>query len=357
MKETIPINKFILFKNKCNNEVLLFNKVISTPKVNLKKINLKNENLLSLILNKITLNNYQDKAKEYLENEFLGSNESLDSFTRQIYFKMITDEHFQYCYLKFYQIIISAYNFYGIKYDYSYLINLVETKYLMDIYNKDTLLGKIINKEIPSDRKFCYHNLVLIITLIKENILSYDLFNQIMKDFINNTHFSEELLVILKFYQEKQEEIISQLDLSKYSLRYQVILNEMLEKEEEVNDEITNDKLKPKNDEKDNLFRNIIEEYLFIEEIDEVITFIKKHLTTNLDHNKFVEIIIEIYLENENQNLLDLLMELYQKNYIKKPNILEGTITSIEKNKCGELKNIISFIKNIYHKNDIHIKL
>jgi len=350
MNDIIPINKFMLFKQKCNKEILLFNKVINSPKVDLKKLNLKNENLLALILNKITLNNYQDKAKEYLSNMFLGSNESLDNLTRQIYFKMISDEYFQYCYLKFYQFIISAYNHYGIKYDYSYLVNLVETKYLMDIYQKDTLLGKIINKEITDEKKFCYHNIRIIIILIKEKILSDNLYQHILKDFINKIDYAEELLVILKCYQEKQEEIISQLDLSKYNMRYKVIFEEML-----VTETVCDESpiiIKSKNDNKETLFRNIINEYLFIEEIDEIIIFVEKNLTSNLDKNKFVEIIIEIYLDNENQILLDLLIELYNKNFIKKHNIFEGTTTSIEKNKCGKLKDVI---KVFYQKHNIKL--
>lgn len=351
----IPIKNFLLFKNKCNKEILLFNKIISSPKVNLKKLNLKNENNLSLILNKITLQNYQDKAKIFLEKEFLGSNEALDSFTRQIYFKMLSDEHFQYSYLKFYQIIISAYNHYGIKYDYSYLVNLIETKYLMDIFNKDTLLGKIINKEIPNDKKYSYHNLVLIISMIKENILSEELFQNILNQFVNNQDYPEEILVILKNYPEKQSEIISKLNFENYGLRYQVIFKEMLENK--VEDIKIVDKIKKKTNEKENLFRNIIEEYLFNEEFEEILVFVKNNLNSNMDNNKFVEIAIEIYLENENKNVINMLMQLYQKNIIKKFNIIEGTITSIEKNKCGKLTNLIANIKSSYQNNKIKINL
>ena len=354
--KTIPIDIFLSFKNKCKKELLLFDEVIKDNyQLNLKQLNLKNGNNLSLILNKITLQNYPEKVKIFLQEEFLGNNNLLNKFTREIFVKMLQDINFQFCYLKFYTEIISAYNFYGIEYDFSYLINLVESKYLMDIHHKDVLLSKIIKENLSDDKSLVYHNLILISDLVKEKILDDKILDVIFNDLNQHLNLAEELYIFVK--ENPKPEFLQQIDLSKYNLRYQVLFSELnqinkqnsikLEKEQEL---IVNNK-------EENEIRNMIEEYLFLEEIEEILTYFKNKISTHQMKNLWVEVSLDLYLEEEENKILYLLMNLYKKKLINKSNINVGLNDLMKRNELNQenvmIKNIIKFL----NKHEINLPL
>ena len=343
--KNIPIEIFLSFKNKCKKELLLFDTIVKdNMQLNLKQLNLKNGNNLSLILNKITLQNYQDKVKIYLKEEFLGNNNLLNKFTRDIYVKMINDINFQFSYLKFYSEVISAYNFYGLSYDYSYLINLVESKYLMDIHHKDVLLSKVIKDNLSDDKNLVYHNLILIGNLVKEEILDEKILDIIFKDLNNNLNLAEELYVFIKHYPKK--EFLEQINLSLYNLRYQVLFNE-LSQVVEIKTENKNLNEKINNSSEENEIRNIIEEFLFLEEVDEVITYFKKKINTSRLKDLWMEVSLELFLEEEENKILYLLNNLSKKHLLNKQNFQKGLHNLMIKNELKEKDKIVKKIQDL----------
>ena len=329
----IPIEHFLIFKSKAKDELLLFNKKFTNN--NIKQLNLKNNNNLSLILNKITIDNLNDKVSQFLQKEFLGSYELLDKFTRDIYFKMISDEHFQLVYLKFYIIIINAYNFYGIKYDFSYLINLVESKFIMDIYNKDVLLSKIIKDNITDNNLTIHNNLKIIYFMIQQNLFSYELFNHIIQTIINNPSFEEHLITLIKINPDKN--ILQLINKDLYSFRFKVIIDDIFYTQKNTNNitENTNKHI--------NMITYIIEEYLELLEPQEIITFYQNNLNTH-SHKDIIFISLDFFFNHKQHKATDIIHILYSNNILPLQHINKYIKKYIKNNKQKDII-IKQFIK------------
>lgn len=326
----IPISLFLNFKSLVNTHILLFNKEIKSK---LKKNNnlKKNQTILNLFLNKVNNDNYYNQCKKFIANNYIQKN-TFDNLTLEFYKKIILEGTFTESYLLFYKTIIQ--NYYNqSKYDFSYLINLVESKFLMDFHNKKVLLSSVINKliQIPTDlsqdeiknynNTHKLNNLKLIFYMIKNNILSETLTLNIYSTLINYKEFLYEFIKL-----NKDIEYLNSINLNHFDLRFKTLFIELKKKlQENHKNNITTTINKPKISNKI-LITNIIEEYLFIDEIDEVKTFIENYILKKNLQIQFVEIALNYGKNNDKQDEIENMLTKVTSTLKKKTVILQENL-------------------------------
>jgi len=330
--KVIPLTLFNSFKNKTDDKIYLFNKKI-VNKVK-KNNNLKNKSsLLKLYLNKINTQNYLSQTKKFLGEKYI-TRDKLNELTTSFFSLLISEDNFTEQYLLFYKIILENYYNYH-KYDFSYLVNLVESKFLIDFENKKVLLTSLINNliKIPKDindkeknnyiKSYKINNLKNIYFMIKNNILDKKIIPSIYQSLSKDDNY-EYLYEFLKLNLDIEYlRNFNQTKLSCCNLRLQTLFKELYL-------ELENDKEKTKLENKETkenkpkisnklLIVNIIEEYLFLEEIEEVITFIENHILKKNLQVKFVETILSYGKENNKEKEMTYLLEKVKDTLKKKP--------------------------------------
>lgn len=333
--KVIPLTFFNSFKFKTKEKVFLFNKKIVNKVKKSNKFK-KNPSLLSLYLNKINLENYKNQCKKFLSEKYI-TKDKLNDLTTTFFSKIISEDNFTEYYLLFYKTILE--NYYDEhKYDFSYLVNLVESKFMIDFENKKVLLQDLINKlikypdDIKEDEKRNYiksykiNNLKIIYYMIKHNILDEKIKDHIYKNLNNNNNY-EFLYEFIKLNQDLDylNEFIKN-NFTKLDLRLQTLfkeLNTTLLKTTILTNQ-------PKNITTPNkisnriLIINIIEEYLFLNDIDEVITFIENYILKKNLQIKFVETVINYGKLNNKVDEMTNLLEKVTNTLKKKPVITKN---------------------------------
>lgn len=328
----IPLNRFLEFKTLVSEKILLFNKEIKSK---LKKNNnlKKNQTILNLFLNKVNNDNYFSQCKKFIEKNYIQK-ESFDNLTVEFFKKILLEGTFTESYLLFYKTIIK--NYYNeTNYDFTYLINLVESKFLIDFENKKVLLESFIQNliNIPTDLNkkeiINYHNthklnnLKLIYYMIKNNIFSKDLITIIYKTLSQNDN-KEFLFEFLKL--TKDINYINSINLNEFNLRFKTLyieLKQQLEKNTIKNVDVINTKPKISNK---ILIINIIEEYLFIDEIDEVKIFIENYIFKKNLQIVFVETALQYAKQNNKRKEIEYMLKQVTETLKKKSIILQDTI-------------------------------
>ena len=331
--KVIPLNTFYSFKNVSNDTILLFNKQIKNK---LKKNNnlRKNQTILNLFLNKINTDNYLIQCKKFLAENFIPK-DKFNTITTEFYKKIISEGNFTESYLLFYKTIIENY-YNDTKYDFSYMINLVESKFIIDFQNKKVLLGSFINSltKLPNDIQekeknnyittYKLNNLKLIYSMIKNNILSNDIIPYIYEILSkeNNEEFLYEFLKLTK-----DINYINTIDITQYNLRFQTLFKELKLSLQNNNPNHKNNKSiqKPKYSNKI-LIINIIEEYLFNEEIDEVKVFIENYILKKNLQVTFVETALTFGKNNNNLKDIQDMLEQVKDTLKKKPVIIHENL-------------------------------
>ncbi|ADO67511.1 hypothetical protein crov477 [Cafeteria roenbergensis virus] len=322
----IPLTIFNSFKNKTDDIIYLFNKKIINKVKKTGSIK-KKSSMLNLYLNKINIDNYIIHAKKFISEQFI-SKEQINTFTKNFFALIITEDNFTEQYLLFYKIIIENYYSYH-KFDFSYLVNLTESKFLMDFKNKRVLLEKIINDivKVPDDitlkekenylKSIKINNLKIIYYMIKHNILNKQIMSTIYTVLDNDTNF-EYLYEFIKI--SKDIDYLKTFDFTKCNLRLQTLFKELLNNLEINNVHV--DCKKEENNPKIShklLIINVIEEYIFLDEIDEVITFIENYILKKNLQIKFVETVILYGTQHNKSTEMTQLLEKVKNTLKKKP--------------------------------------
>ena len=339
---TIPLNIFYSFKSQAKDIILLFNKEIKNKLK--KKNNLKqNQTILNLYLNKVNNDNYLVQCKKFLGSNYIEKNK-FNEMTEEFFQKIISEDKFTENYLLFYKTIIE--NYYNeTKYDFSYFINLVESKFLIDFENKKVLLQNIINKltSIPKDLTekelenyvltFKINNLRIIHFLIKHNILDCKINKYIYNILLNNQNH-EFLYNYLKLNEDL--DFIKSINFDNMNLRFKTLFNELILNLEKNNKLETNHYKKDENIKnfKDNklkvshktLIKNIIEEYLFIDEIEEVKVFIENYILKKNLQILFVETALNYGKTNNKEEEIVNMLELVKETLKKKSVVLSENL-------------------------------
>jgi len=328
----IPLKDFYEFKSYANIQILLFNKKIKNK---VKKNNnlKKNCNKLNLFLNKVNKENYYSQCKKYIEDNTFDR-ETLKIFTTEIFKKILCDGEFIESYFLFYKTIIDNYYNYC-NYDFTYFINLVESKFIMDFSKESVLLSTIINNliSIPDDvtltektnylKTHKFNNLKLIYYLIKHNILDKKIIPYIYEILSNQiTEDSHEALYLFITYNEDLE-YLKTCDLSSFNLRISTLFSELQKK---LENNIITHVIKTKNKVNKNLktcnktlIINIIEEYLFMEDIDEVKIFIETYVLKKNLQRIFVETSLIYGKSNDKEKEIKNMLENVSHILKKKP--------------------------------------
>lgn len=324
--ETIPLEIFKKFQSQCTKKIYLFNKEIKNKIKNIKT--LKNKSILNLYLNKINSENYLNQCRKFIEEKYINSSE-FPKLTEEFFSKVISESNFTNEYLLFYQSLIENY-YEDSKFDFSYLINLIETKFMLDFTNKNMLLKNTINKLIflPNDienkekenylKSFKINNLKLISFLINNNILKPELKKTIYEILENDVEY---LYHFIRLNNDVEE--IDKLDLEKYDLRIKTLFNELRNKtptKTENNKHLVNEN-KGKKFSTKLLIINMIEEYLFMEDFEELKYFVENNILKKNLQVKFVETVL-LYgknnkMEKEMKEILEKLKVILNKKPVK----------------------------------------
>ena len=82
----------------------------------------------------------------------------------------------------------------------------------------------------------------------------------------------------------------------------------------------------------------ILDEYLLLESLDDVIYFITKKCPDGLSKNKFIQCIVEYYFNNNNSKVIELLKTLIQNNTLNQINLDNGIMLYKKKYKVDDMK-------------------
>ena len=326
----IPLAVFNSFKTNIHEKVYLFNKKI-VNKVKKNNSIRKNSSLLKLYLNKINKENYLSQTKKFLGEKYITKSD-LNEFTTSFFSLIISEDNFTEQYLLFYKTIIE--NYYNIhQYDFSYLVNLVESKFIIDFQNKKVLLGNLINKlvKIPTDindneknnyiNSYKKNNLKILHFMIKHKILDSKI-TTVIYNTLNSQNNYQFLYEFIKLNQDIQYlQNFYKNNINKLSLRLQTIFKELIKLLETKPTNLNTNIVKKTNHKISNkiLIYNIIEEYLFLEDIDEVKTFIENHILTKNLQVTFVETVLNYGKKNNKNKEMTELLEKSKDVLKKKP--------------------------------------
>ncbi len=362
-------------KEKSNN--ILKN---STFQINKNKI----ENKIILILNKVSCDNIDQLITEYLTNINIKNIKEYEIIQKVIYNKLLKDidfinNYFTFVY-KIFMINKKKLNLYP-----NYFIQILEYKIKYDYINNEQC-----SFILPDKFKFLEETTNEINRLNNLRILKY---------FIDNKFFSESLDDVISNIIINQNKYIPDIQLW---FRNKTILNNYLNIiKDKIKYNETNNKLRNKflleslinndnneqnyniemidtnnineqsvlNEDMMDIFtiqvKNIIDEYIYIKSIEEIIEFIKDECKTPTNKNNFCKIVLNYYFNNKDSpssykqkgsiseslsnNLLKLFDNLIKKKILYKSNLSRGLIKYIENNNFpqnNKIKNLLKYLKS-----------
>lgn len=325
----IPLEIFNSFKLKANEKIYLFDKEIINKVKNTNKFK---KNPLNLYLNKINCDNYLIQSKKFL-NDIYITKDKFNDLTTNFFSKIISEDKFTEQYLLFYKIILDNY-YEKYKYDFSYFVNLIESKFIIDFENKSVLLQDIINKLIifPQDieqeeqenyiKTYKINNLKIIYYMIKHKILNPKIKDNIYL-ILNTVNNYEYLYEFIKLNEDIEFlDIFYKNNFDNLNLRLQTLFKELkikLTKLTKKSTPIINIKKNTPKISSHVLITNIIEEYLFLDEIEEVGIFIENYILKKNLQIKFVETVINYGKNNNKENEMTKLLDSVKHILKKKP--------------------------------------
>ena len=344
------------YKNKTSNNIF------KTTKFNLDKNKIKNK--IILILNKVSELNINNLTIEYLKNIELENKSDFIDIQIEFYKKMIKDiDLLEYYYLfmvNIFSIVKSKYNFQP-----EFFINILKDKILDDYTSNHSI--KEENSFIQDYTKeiLRVNNLEIIKFLISKNFFNNELSDVVSNYLLNqNKHIPDiyywfnnlSISMSKNTYGEKIKEKIS----NEKNMRNQILLEKLMEGENECVNKIKMDTTisnieDNKEIEEDTLIiqiKNIVEEYIYLKSVEEVIEFIKDECKSPDHKNLFCKIIFYYFFnscqQNEN-NFIKLLDILIKKKILFKSNLSRGLIifsTDFNINNSNKIKILLLYLKS-----------
>ena len=298
--------------------------ILKNHKIQNKKEHLTNK--INLILNKLSESNIDNLIIELLENIGKLDNDNYDELQKSFFIKIISEINFVNLYLIFLKTINCIYNkLYG--YNLSFFVSLIENKFKLDYLNID-LTDKyqfILDYNDEVKRK---NNLILINELIELNIFNTQLYNECDNIIINQIKYIPDIYnwFIIRNKKLTEQEIIRLHEIIKLNInpREKILLENLLSLK------IINKKTLEKSiplpttnkiivDNSNNKFEiecdNILEEYILLNSIDEIIYFIDNKCNDNTK-NIFNKVLINKYNKNK-KDLSILIKDLIKLNKTK----------------------------------------
>ena len=328
--EDDTISKIVSFFSKSNikqmkGPVKQVN-IMKTNKIQAKKDMI--ENKIIMIMNKISENNMNELLIEYITSIFIDE-EKYNIIQTELYNKMIKDIKFIEYYVKFsIMIFITEYK----------RNNFLPNNFIEIIKNN-------INNDDENIRIACYN--------IIKNLLKNKFFNNNIIDYISNIIFNTEnpehyidtyhwfnYMDVTKY----KDNIINMVNkCNELNMNREKILIESLLENNNVTSKVIINKIE------DNDFSvsvtNILDEYVFLNSIDEVKEFILSECVEIDEKNNFCCEVYKYYTNNS--NILELLENLVKNKVLFKSNLSKGLLLFINENDISEniIRDILKFLK------------
>lgn len=336
------------------------NQLLKNPKIQLLKD--KVENKVNSVLNKLSELNFNNLLIEFIE--FLGrlNEQEFNEVQKAFYMKMQSEVSFVKIYCDFFKVISNVYKEYA-NYKASYFLGIVETKFKYDYLDVEIPeMYEFLKSDEDEDKDVSevkrINNLNIINALIMSNMVNKDLQSQIDSTLLKQTnHFSD----IYYWYQNKdltketKQTIKNIISNNALSMRDKVLLDSLIEEvvPSEVKKSENKKETKPvvkkeaiKTDTLDIESENIIEEYLYIESLDEVKAFIEDRCKDALSKNKFCQYLFNKYfLENQDNSdkLLSLVKLMVKSQILFKSNLSRGLLLLHSKWTSNEISPDIEY--------------
>ena len=327
----------------------------------------KIDNKINLILNKISNDNIELLVSEFIDKISYINQADFDLFLSLIYKKIINEIQFVDYYVNFLVIIIKCYN---------KKLNLNANKFF-DIIESNTKLFYLNNVNCQINESIRLNNLILIKKLLEMNILESNLLILMNSLIINQNRFISD---IYNWFDKKdlsvseKDKLENKLELPTLSFRDKTFLKNLLNNKNEiiVNTEVkvksiviednpiienSSNKNNKANNNKIEEFSietlNILNEYLYLNLIEEIEEYIKIECKDMYYKNIFCKICIKLYFDDQNNStkLTNLLDELLNNRILYKSNLSRGLIFLIKSLKKERLDNknltkFLSYLKN-----------
>ncbi len=328
--EDDTISKIVSFFSKSNikqmkGPVKQIN-IMKTNKIQAKKDMI--ENKLIMIMNKISENNMNELLIEYITSIFIDE-EKYNIIQTELYNKMIKDIKFIDYYVKF-------------------SIMIFITEYKRNNFLPNTFINIIknnINNDDENIRIACYN---IIKNLIRNKFFNSNIINYI-SNIIFNTNNPEHYIDTFHLFNEMdvtnyKDNIINMInkcnELNMH--REKILIESLIENKNIAPKPIIN---QIKNDDFSISVTNILDEYIFLNSIDEVKEFILSECNEIDEKNIFCCEVYKYYINNN--NILALLENLVKNKILFKSNLSKGLLLFINENNISEniIRDILKFLK------------
>jgi hypothetical protein len=321
--------KFSLYKK--NNIIQKNNKV----KISKDKIS----NKVKLILNKLSQNNINSLILEFIQNIKICTIEDYNDFLKTMYNKILSEISFVKVYLTFLKYIACIYNRL-LKFNISYFIGLIENKFMSDYFNSN-------NNEFCEEYNENYR--VNNLNLIRE-MVTMDFFDNSIIEFINTKILSQNIYLADIYYWFKDNQIDTNIATSiknilnnhqDIEIRDKILLQNIIAPFETESETKKKNKIVFKKKTHISFDDNVIDllnNYLVNDNyIHNIKSFIELSCKEISEKNKFSEIMLNMYLSNNYNCILELVEELINNQVLFKSNISKGLINIYNNN--SELLN------------------
>lgn len=320
------------------------NNILKNQKIQISKD--KTQNKANLILNKLSKNNFDNLIKEFIKTFQEIDYEEYKKILQVFYTKIVKDEKFSSLFLKFCIQISNIYNHF-FEYNIDYFFDLIEKKTKYDYFNYklEPELSFLLKLDKEENR---INNLKLIVLLIDNKLLDFKVIPEVSKMLINTNNIPE----IYTWFSTK---VVNKIDnIKKYNLdlkskltedinnRFIVLLKNLMdsndiqyESEAESTDlESENDEAGFNNEDKSDYeieIENILEEYILLEDFEEILNFINDYKDYDINFKIFVDNLINLFFK-KNLSCFDKFKNLFinlKKNKLINNDLIKNSLKSL----------------------------
>lgn len=360
--KSLPDNFLKTYSKKVKKKIIKpisKNNILKNTKLQTAKN--KDENKVKLILNKLSQDNFDNIIQEFLEKFTEINQENYNIILKVMYEKIVNDEKFIYIFFKFYNLIN---NIYSSIYDLNnkYFIDMIQAKTFYD-YNNEKLDENMIFLEKINMEENRINNLKLIILLVESKNFSIEILSTVTKILVSSNYIPD---IVFWFSNNCINNNIKKDDYNNLLLeklnkdinnRYVILLKNLLGINDNfnntINETITEDEyqIEIKEEKIKSDFEietdNIIEEFILLEDFEEIIQFFDTFKTEVKNVKIFMTTLLNFYFNNTLSNY-----SKFQKLFI---NLKKNKLIEIEIFKSS-LYDVLNN-ENKFDYNNIDIKL
>ena len=314
--------------------------ILKNQKIQLSKD--KTENKVNLLLNKLSKNNFDNITTEFIKTFQEIDNNDYKKIIEVFYTKIIKDEKFFSMFFKFFIKISNIYNhFFGFTIEYFFNILEKKTKYDYSNVELEPEFSFLLKLDKEENR---INNLKLIILLIDNKLLDFKIIPEVSKILMNTnnipdiyTWFSNRIINKIDNIKNYNDNLVNKLN-EDINNRYIVLLKNLLDSndidyESESEESIIEPEFENEDDKSDYeiAIENIIEEYLLLEDFEEIEFFVNENKNIDIDSKIFTNNVVKIFF-NKNLSSFDKFKNLFvniKKNKIIENDILKNSLTDI----------------------------